>query len=439
MNDKKMNKEIGIIGTSIWQQNMPLLERLTIDRDAREVTLHSLKKKLDLEELIYLSTCNRVEFIYVSSGRYNDRQILHRIIDFFVQGKESISFFPNDFYQFSGKEAILHLFRTTSSLESLVVGETQITGQFKEAFTQCQEWNLIGPALEHLAQEALLTARKVKRETNIGSGALSMASLAASELLKKMNDRLQPVVALVGSGPMTEKMAKYFEADQAIKLLFVNRTLAKAEKLAARFGGRSVSLEQFKAEPGYLDGIISATACTDPIFESEFIDLLQIKTKKVVCIDLAIPRDFSDDFIVDERVELIDIPALKSLEQGNRRQKFAEASRANEIVRDAVDQYLANRIEVSLKPIFRDSYEESVEMARRALEELFAKKVTSIDEKDKQAVIHLVTKLIGQSAFQPVRKLSDRLVKMRSEIKLDETLADDSQRDASQGNRRQAV
>lgn len=410
--------EIGIIGTSIWQQNLPLLERLTIDRETRETALAELKAKLGLEELIYLSTCNRVEFIYVSSGQFSDRQILHRIIDSFICGREPISFFPNDFYHFTGKEAITHLFRTTSSLESLVVGETQITGQFKDAFLQCQAWGMTGPVLDNLAQEALMTARKVKRETNIGSGALSMASLAASELLSRMGSRLHPAVALVGSGPMTEKMARYFGADKAIRLLFVNRTVEKAEILAERFGGQAISLERFLNNPAGIDGIVSATACTDPVFDASFIDRLETENHKVVCIDLAIPRDFSEDFLADERVTLIDIPALKSREQGNRRQKFAEASRANDIVREAVNRYLSDRIEVRLKPIFRDSYEESVALAKSALDDLFAKRVTSIDEKDKEAVIHLVTKLIGQSSFQPVRKLSDRLVEMRSEIDL---------------------
>lgn len=410
--------EIGLIGTSIWQQNMPLLERLTIDRDSREATLAEFKDKLGLEELIYLSTCNRVEFIYVSSGRPSDRKILHQLIDFFVCGHDSISFFPNDFYHFTGKEAITHLFRTISSLESLVVGETQITGQFKDAFVQCQAWGMTGSLLENLAQDALLAARKVKRETTIGAGALSMASLAASELLNRMGDRLRPVVALIGSGPMTEKLAKYFGADKAIKLLFVNRTLEKAEKLAQRFGGRSVSLEQFLRDPTDINGLVSATASAEPVFDASFIDRLETENHPVVCIDLAIPRDFSEDYRTDERVTLIDIPALRARERGNRRQKFAEASRANDIVREAVYKYLSDRIEVSLKPIFRDCYEESVELARNALDDLFTKRVTSIEEKDKEAIIHLVTKLIGQSSFQPVRKLADRLVEMQNEIDL---------------------
>ena len=422
-----MSLEIGIIGTSIWQQNMPLLERLTIDRETREATLAEFKEKLGLDELIYLSTCNRVEFIYVSSGLFNDRQILHRIIDSFVCGRESISFFPNDFYHFTGKEAVTHLFRTTSSLESLVVGETQITGQFKDAFQQCVAWGMTGPILDSLAQEALLTARKVKRETSIGSGALSMASLATSELLNRMGSRLHPVVAIVGSGPMTEKIARYFGADKAIKLLFVNRTVEKAEKLADRFGGKAVSLEQFMANPPEVDGIVSATACAEPVFDTDFIDRLKTDDHQVVCIDLAIPRDFSEGFLTDERVVLIDIPALKSRAQGNRRQKFAEASLANDIVREAVNKHLSDQIEVRLKPIFHDSYKESVELARQALDDLFKKRVTSIGDKDKEAVIHLVTKLIGQSSFQPVRKLSDHLVETRNEINLNDTSKDHRQ------------
>ena len=128
--------EFGIIGTSIWQQNMPLLEKLTLDRETKIEQLQQLKEVLGIDELIYLSTCNRVEFFYANEESNDRGNLLHRLIDFFFADGSDMNFFPNDFYNYTGKEAITHLFRTVSSLESLVVGETQITGQFKDAFQE---------------------------------------------------------------------------------------------------------------------------------------------------------------------------------------------------------------------------------------------------------------------------------------------------------------
>ncbi len=409
--------EIGVIGTSVWQHNFPLIERLTIDREQRSLALEQIKQKLGLTELIYLATCNRVEFIYVHPTDSKGGKVLHGIIDFFFKGRRDLSFFPNDFYQYTDREAISHIFRTVSSLESLVVGETQITGQFKDAVEYATETGLAGPHLESLSREALNVARQVKRDTNIGAGSVSMASLATAELTRALGDRQSPVIALVGSGPMTRKLANHLKKHGQPQFLFVNRTLDKARSLAEEFGGRALSLDDFVAAPPSIDAILSATAATEPVFDGAFLSMLN-HDKSVVCVDLAVPRDFSIEFSQGKNVVLLDIPALKKSGQGNLRQKFVEASRANEIVRDAVSRYLANRIEGSLKPIFQSSYQQSLDVARRALDQLFDKKMPHLADDDREAVIRLVNKLIGQSAFQPVRLLSDRLVETRSDLNI---------------------
>jgi len=415
--------DLGIIGTSIWQQNMPLLERLTIDRAEKEKVLQTLKSQLDLDELTYLATCNRVEFIYTTSGRHRDTRLLHRLIDFFFSGQRTISFFPNDFYHFQGKEAITHLFRTTASLESLVLGENQITGQVRQAHEEAMESGLAGPTLDHLIKEALAVARRVKSLTALGDGSLSMASLAANELRGAMASTSDPVIALVGSGPMQAKLAKYIKDGLSAKLVFVNRTVEKAEQLAQEFDGQVVPLDEFTNHPLPVDAIVSATAAIDPIFDAAFLDRLAANGKYVVCVDLAVPRDFSLDFVGDPRVLLIDIPALKRKSQGSLRQKFVEAAKANEIVRQAVVRYLSDRIEVSLKPIFHDTYQENVALARKALDDLFCNRVTSLRPDEKEAVVRIVTKLIGQSTFGPVKRLSQELVENHQIVRLDQSSA----------------
>lgn len=408
--------EIGVIGTSVWQHNFPLIERLTIDREKRELALEQLKRELGLTELIYLATCNRVEFIYIHPGDGGSK-LLHGIIDYFLKGQRDLSFFPNDFYQYTDREAISHIFRTVSSLESLVVGETQITGQFKDAVETATETGLAGPHLESLSREALTVARQVKRDTNIGAGSVSMASLAATELSKAIDGREQPVIALIGSGPMTRKLANHLKKIDRPQFLFVNRTVEKAQSLADEFGGSALVLNDFVATPPKVDAVLSATAAPGPVFNADFLNRLH-NNKPVACVDLAVPRDFSIEYSQSDKVVLLDIPALKRSGQGNLRQKFVEASKANEIVRDAVSRYLANRIEGSLKPIFQSSYQQSLDVARRALDQLFDKKMPHMGDDDREAVIRLVNKLIGQTAFQPARLLSDRLVEARSDLNI---------------------
>ncbi|MBI5267194.1 MAG: glutamyl-tRNA reductase, partial [candidate division Zixibacteria bacterium] len=363
--------KFGIIGTSIWQQNMPLLERLTIDREIRTIELARLKELIGADELVYLATCNRVEFLYVSKDHRDSARRLHRLIDFFFRGKADTAFFPNDFYHFTDREAILHLFRTAASLESLAVGETQIAGQLKQAAQDAVDSGLSGEGLSAIIERALLVAKRVKRETTIGSGAISMASLAATELESHLRQVPNATIALVGAGPMTRKMAKYIQEKNIGNLLFVNRTIEKAELLAAEFGGQARTLGEFVNASGPVDAIVTATAATEPVFDKDFLNRLPRRGHRVVCVDLAVPRDFCPECMTDERITLIDIPHLKSTSEGNLRQKFVEVSKANQIVREAVTEYLADRIEVSLKPIFHDSYRESLALANRALDDLF--------------------------------------------------------------------
>ncbi len=412
--------EIGIIGTSIWQQNMRLLEKLTLDREGKLDRLVQLKAVLGVDELIYLSTCNRVEFMFTISNGHSTARVLHRLIDFFFAGGRDISFFPNDFYQYTGRDAVRHLFRTVSSLESLVVGETQITGQVKEAAREAADAGLMGTALDTLIKEALAVAKRVRTETGLGEGSVSMASLAYEEIERAFCGRTDvPTVALIGAGPMSSKMARYIAKTKLANLLFVNRTVEKAQKLADEFGGAAMPLAQFKDEAPRVDAIVSATACSHFVFTGEYLEKIDSAAAPIICIDLAIPQDFSPEFGRDGRVTLIDIPALKDREQTNLRRKFTESSRASEIVSEAVQAFLRSRLEISMKPILRDSYEQSLSLANRALDDLFEKKLAGLPEEQKEHVRSLVIKLIGHSSFQPARILSGHLVDLQDQLLLD--------------------
>lgn len=411
-----MKLQYGLIGTSIWQQNQVLLEHLTLPRENRAEELLRLKQALEIDELVYLSTCNRVEVMYATSGKVSGGRLLHRLLDHFFRNKHTVPFFPNDLYHFTGRDALLHLFRTASSLESLVIGETQITGQLKQAFEESQECRVMGPHLERIVAEALTVARRVKRDTTIGEGSLSMASLAANALQSQLPTDSESVIALVGSGAMTRKLAAHFSKKGFGKILFVNRTVEKVESFAEKFGGTAMSLESFLAAPPVVDAIISATSSVEPVFDASLLNRLHPRPQSIICVDLAIPRDFSPEFAGDPKVTLIDIPALKARSEGNLRQKFVEANKANEIVRDAVNQYVADRFEVRLKPLFHTSYQESLQFAQRSLNNLFDNKLTSLKEDEREALVKLVTKLVSHSSFQPVKRLSAHLTEAQAEL-----------------------
>lgn len=416
MNTSPYRHHPGLIGTSVWQQNTALLERLTINREEIDRVLPELKKCLKVNELVYLSTCNRVEFLFTTTGPFHSSRILHRLIDFFFRQGKDISFFPNDFFVFQDRAAVSHMFRVASSLESVVVGETQIAGQLGDALVQSQHCGVCGPTLEDLVSKALLASKRVRRETNIGAGAVSMASLAFDTISTHLADRKSSAVALVGSGPMTRKMATYLTEAGFGNLLFVNRTLDSIRLIASEFNAPSMSLEEFLANPPQIGAMVTATAAPEPLFDAAFCRRLGRSDHPVLCVDLAIPRDFSPESASDPNIRLVDIPLLKAVGNRNLREKFVEAGRATDIVGEEVARYMAGRVHVTMKPIFHQCRAESLEMARRALNDLFGGRLSSLSDRDRQIVSELVEKVVNHASSLPGRVLSEHLATHSTDI-----------------------
>ena len=399
-------QEIGVVGSSIWQQNLPLLETLTIAPEHRTERLEELKRALEVDEMIFLATCNRVELIYASRERISPAIVLHRLVDFFFQGGRSISFFPNDFHQLAGREAISHIFRLVSSLDSVVMGETQITGQFKEAWQTAQNLGTTGVYLDTLAQSALQCARRVKRETTISEGSVSMASLSMDAIAAHVRGIESPRVALVGSVIMTHKMAKALRNIPDVRLLFVNRSTDKIEPLAAKFNGEAMALSDFIADPGEIDVVVSATSAPTAVFHSAFADRLLSSDFQTLCVDLAIPRDFDRTLDNHPAIKTVDIKKLKSTQQQNLRKKFVAAGEANRIVREDVDHFYSGTVEKDLRPVFQQGVAVTQNMAREALQKFYDKNGVELTEDQRSGLEQLVSKLIAKASFEPLRDLA---------------------------------
>ena len=325
----------GIIGTSVSQSNIALLEKFTLNRENRIEKLAEIKKALKLDELIYLSTCNRAEFIYIARQGVSPDSVLNGLLDYFFSKGRDVDFYPNDIVMHNGEAAIKHLFMVVSSMKSLVIGETQITDQFKQAYYEATLYGLAGKNLSLLASEALKVTKKIKSQTEIGHGALSMASLALSHIEELIPDRKNPAIALIGSGEMTAKMAKYVFKHYPSSILFVNRTLENIRKISEKYQSRAMSLEQFLEEPPTVDVIVSSTASPSAIFDTGFLEKLKIFNKPILCIDLAIPRDFTPEYTSSEFIRHVDMVHLRTHSEENLRKKFRTSTQHYDCVSQA--------------------------------------------------------------------------------------------------------
>ncbi len=270
-----------------------------------------LKDSASLEENLVLSTCNRVE-IYAVANHNKDR--INDIENFLGSFHNlDISGFKDRLYVYRDKEAIEHLFKVAAGLDSMVIGEMEILGQVKKAYQEARESRTTGKILNKLFENAFNTAKKIRTETGITRGAVSVSSVAV-RLSKKILGRLRDKKALIiGTGKVGEQLVLYLKKEGIESILVTNRTLEKARDLAARFAATAIPFEDFRGRLAETDIIITSTGAPHHIIRKDEISSLMLlrKQRPLFIIDLAVPRDVEADVNKIDNVYLYNIDDLQ--------------------------------------------------------------------------------------------------------------------------------
>jgi glutamyl-tRNA reductase len=392
----------------LGQANIGLLEALTVSECKRNERLRALKRHLQVQELLYVATCNRVEFLVVMPADSTDMaDIRNLILDFFFTEDSTSArpeFEPGSFRLFDGREAARHIFEVAGSIDSIVIGESQILGQLKAAQQFCQENELSGQIIERLLAAAYKTAKKIRTETDLGKKSVSMASLVEIRLDEILAENPEAVIAIVGSGPMTPKMADIIRRKHKNKILFVNRTVPKVEEHAVRFLGEAVLLDNFLAGIHAADIIISSTSSPAPIFDEA--ELAKINSGKIYAFDLAIPRDFADDLAESKVLEIWNLERLNILAQNNRRERFRVIDQASRIIDEQLRLYLQREIAQMITPLFDAALDESMALAQEGLANLFKNRLSHLSENDRELLVYWSRKVLSHACYLPARQLA---------------------------------
>lgn len=401
---------LGIIGVNIHSQNLRLLEKLTIPPEERAKQVSSIKKLAALSELVYLATCNRVEFIFTTSSGRPVADVRNRILDFFFRRDKDIPFDPEDFFMATGLDAVRHIFAVASSLDSMVVGEAQILGQMKEAFAFSQSHDLSGEKLTGVFQHAFRVAKRVRTETDLGKKSVSMISLIASSIDGVIRSEGEPSVALVGAGKMTDKLVSFLKDRHIDNLIFVNRTKSRAAALARRHGGQAVALDDFLQCPLPVRIICTATSSPEPIFTDKTAARLLSGDSPLLLLDLAIPRDAHFSDAARNQIKVVNISDLKQAAAKNRRQRFQSVDKAQGIIEGEVVSFYRSKVEEQLRPIFNQSHRECREFADRGLKQLLEMRLPHLSDSDRNALNHWIDKLVSFAAFSPRRAMAEMII-----------------------------
>lgn len=289
-----------------------------------------LKLNAGLDEVVLLSTCNRVE-IYGATSSWVQGQV-HRL--FRQLCPADIDLTPY-LYVKEGAAAVEHLFSVTSGLDSMVLGETEITGQVKNAYQTAQQAGLTGRVLNRLFQTALQIGKEIRTHTGIGRGATSVGSVAV-ELAEKVfaGDLSDKTVMILGAGKMGEACVRHLTKRGARSVLVANRSPERAQLLAAEFGGRALPFEERMNALTEADILVSSTGSpTTVLHKDEIAQILPARRNRpLILIDIAVPRDIAADVEHLDNVYLYNIDHLQTIVRENSRMREQELSKCNEII-----------------------------------------------------------------------------------------------------------
>lgn len=355
------SKVIFCVGANHKSADIGLRESLFLNDEAIVRVLPGILTPAKCEEALVLSTCNRLELVgVVPEG--GDRSLIYELFwDLYHRGhgprqEVTLERIMQSSYCLIQEDAVEHVFSVASGMDSLVVGETQITGQFKDALAMGQKLGTVGPVLGRLCQEALNTTGKIRTQTGISRKSVSISSAAVDLAQRVCGDLTQQVVLIIGAGEMSSLAAKYVAQRQPKRLLVANRSVGKAAALVAEIGtGDAFSLDELDVALQLSDVVISSTSKETEILSAAHVAALQKKRRyrPWFLIDIALPRDFPSASADSDNVFLFEIDDLKQIVAENMAERRQAAEEALGLISQSTHSYFKWFRHMGLKPALR--------------------------------------------------------------------------------------
>src|SRR5712691_9946819 len=332
---------IVLIGVNHKSAPVELRELLAFSEEACTQGLRKLVDGDVVREGLIVSTCNRVE-VLAETARERLQEGVERITDLLSQSRSLPSdFFHKHIYSHTDDQAVRHLFRVASSLDSMVVGEPQVLGQVRRAYSIALEAGTAGRVLNRLVHHAFRVAKRVRSETGIAANAISISYMAV-ELGKKIFNSLKGhTVLLIGAGEMAELSARHLLNAGVARVLIANRTEESAERMAKEFGGEAVDFDRLSSHLADADIVICSTAASGYVITAQMAReaLERRRNRPAFFIDISVPRNVDPAIGKIPNVFVFDIDDLESVISSNIREREREAERAELIVESEIMQF----------------------------------------------------------------------------------------------------
>ncbi|MFM7682595.1 MAG: glutamyl-tRNA reductase [Bacteroidota bacterium] len=365
---------------------------LHIEKSDQPERLRALKSKLRLNELCFLTTCNRVEFTFICEFEWQEEHTYNLLSALYPNLQNlNITEFVNHVEHYAECNAVDHAFAVASSIDSMIVGEREIITQVRTAFEFCREHGLTGDLIRILMKQVIETAKKVYTETSIASKPVSVVSLAYHRL-KKFNIPLDARILFIGAGVTITTMARFLKKHGFKNFVVFNRTYEKAHTLAEEIRGIPMALADLKNYQNGFDVIITCTGADNHIINKEIYEILLVgeKNKKIV-IDLAIPQDLDPEIVEKHKIDYISVAHLQVISNENLKERTKEIKHVEEILSQGNADFFALLKERTVERAMREVPEQIKSIKSAAINEIFRKDIENLDPQSRE----VLEKVIG--------------------------------------------
>ena len=381
-----------------------------IEEERQQAKLADLKQACQIHELIYLTTCNRVEFKIFNCSSLTEEYKLNffRKINNNFTEEQVIDFANKAEYQ-EGMKAVKHMFNVASSLDSMIVGEREIITQVKGAYDNAVKHELAGDMLRIAQRKTIETAKQVYTETGIAKNPVSVVSLAWREL-KSHNIKADSKIVFIGSGQTNTNMAKFLFKHGCTNFIIYNRSIENAEKLAKEINGTARTLDQLKDHTEGADVIIACTSSTEPIVTKEIYDtLIGDDNNQKVVVDLAIPNEIDEAVIAAFNIHYISMQFLQKIASENIALRKQELNKCEDIIQQNLEEfdeiYNIRQVERAMNCVPK----KIKEIKQTAIQEVFAKDIASLDEQSK-GVLEKVMSYMEKKCISVPMKMAKEII-----------------------------
>jgi len=394
-----------LLGLNHTTAPLEVREKLAFDSAGRADALQRFKQHFPECEVVLLSTCNRVEL-------YTARQVhghprAQEMAEFLAAFHSiPLDAFQPHLYEKSERAVVEHLFSVASSLDSMVLGETQILGQVREAYEASRQHAAAGALLHPLMQRAVAVGKQVLHETKLADGRLSIASVAV-DYARRIFDHFQDKTVLcIGAGKMANLVLRSFAGLSPQRLLICNRDPIKAEKMAAQFNGEAAAFEQLAAHLSAVDIVITSTGSARPIItRKQFTDIQRRRRyRPIFLIDIAVPRDVEASVGELENVYLYNLDDLQQVVSQTMQGRTGAIEEAQKIVSAAVDEYVLSQRTRAMGPVIDQLYKRYHEMAQEEAARTISK-LPNVGDAERAHLEDLARRIVNKFLHDPIHAL----------------------------------